>query len=206
MKCVGDADPKCFFTEAGVKRTLTCTRASVPKAIFHVREGIPLRDYTNYELIEKLQSGGWVWQAWVPPKSRAARLRDAFQPYKQGGPKQWYSNRILNRHYLMVLSDVEPLCSRGLSEVPRGRHENDYKRILEGDFSLSVRPVADIQPDIEVDDVAPGRGIAGGPPRAVAVGPREPRGARPDRALEEGQAEVEGGSQLACILLRVGAV
>lgn len=140
-------------------RTVSGSQATSPTLVFEPRPvaSTPLKDCTNYELLKHLEGQGWEWQHWVPPGSRSQKLKDAFQPYRAGGEKIWFTSKSINRYYVQVLLESTSLFERGLVEVPHGRPEADYKRFLSGDVSLCVSPIRDAPRDIECDGIVSSR-------------------------------------------------
>jgi hypothetical protein len=156
VQSVGDVDRRWFFTELGISRAHGCSLNSDPTPVFRVREGIPLADCTNYELLRKLQVDGWAWRQWLAPSSRPRGLQDGFGPYTKGAPKVWYSGKVVSRPYVLALLDSESLFEKGLTELQHGLSDADYNRFLRGDIQLRRLALCpDMPPDIEGDGGAP---------------------------------------------------
>ncbi len=59
-----------YFTEKGISVVGNCSILSQRQPVFQVREDIPLGNLTEYEVLAKLEDGGWVWNLWLPPSAR----------------------------------------------------------------------------------------------------------------------------------------
>ena len=59
-----------FLTQDGMSAMHPARILASPTPAFAVREEVPVKDRTEYELVKELEAGGWEWRLWVPPYKR----------------------------------------------------------------------------------------------------------------------------------------
>ena len=154
------------------------------------REDLALRDKSDWELCQQLESDGWTWR----PLPRRAAQRQSLT-YTAGAEKCWYSQSIrVNRLYMLCLLESDLLfANTDVTEIPHWHSSptKAYSRILQGK-ALDVPRLA-LALDVQSDDNDEGgrqRRHRGPARRALAGG-----GAAPLAVLDLRHGESDSGPE-----------
>lgn len=142
-------------------------RAHSPQVVSIPREPLPLASATGWELIFRLDNGGWHW-AKLPSK-RQARL--ALPPYVAGGERTFFTAGIeCNRDYLQALLQAEELFQNGIPHILHWSPQRKYyKDLLQEKMPRLRLQDASSRPQLEADvDLALGGAV--GPASVGAQG------------------------------------
>jgi hypothetical protein len=104
-----------------------CTLLSA-RFMFHPREGVPVTELGQMELLTLLQIRNWTHKVRLPRTAVPPLTNDVNQP------KIWYSlvtSSKLDKHYLMALSDSDAIFREGkASDIHHFQTPEYYKRLL----------------------------------------------------------------------------
>ena len=90
-------------------------------------EGLPLEEFSVFQLCKYLDSQGWTWQ----------RLSEKSHPYQKGALKVWYTSGTTVKHeYLLSLAKAEDMFREQDIRIAHGKSVQYYRFLLDGDFAL----------------------------------------------------------------------
>ena len=119
-------------TDYGISGVQSVLQDTEQRSVLRLDDQRPLELATTYELVNMLSSHGWTWEKWIAPGQRTKKTAPIPLGYIAGADKIWYSTFEVHPTYLRCLLLSEELFQRGLTTVPHGKLERDYKRILSG--------------------------------------------------------------------------
>ena len=137
--------------------------------------GMPIADYTSYELASRLLDDGWEWR----PMPSGKREKGKLLPYRHlieegvAPNKIFYSTQVLSSEYLRCLFDKDFMVAIGVVVVHHGLEREHYQKMLKGtEYKPRTRPHREVLRGVDDDVDFLSLGHAAVDPGAAAAVPK----------------------------------
>ena len=117
------------LTRAALQQMSVSQRVASPSVLGRLQEGMALADLSTFQLCQKLEGLGWVWQ-----RARAGHRQP--EPYSRGSLRVWYTVGVqIHREYLLCLAQSDQLFEqRAECGVAHLQNVKYYRLLLAGEF------------------------------------------------------------------------